>query len=129
MPFMYDKEIVADLLKNMIDATQKILNRSKDIHSVDDFLKDDDGLILLDSLCMQLIAIGEAVKEIDKLTKKELLKNYPDIPWREISGMRDILSHHYFDLNSEVVFEVTKNHIADLQVTLEKIALDSNSLL
>ena len=59
---MYDKEIVLDLLENMIDATEKILHRNKDIQSIDDYLIDDNSLMLLDSLCMQLIAIGEAVK-------------------------------------------------------------------
>jgi len=38
--------------------------------------------------------------------------------------MRDILSHHYFDLNAEVVFEVTTEHIADLQKVLEQIIED-----
>ncbi len=96
---MYDKEIVLDLLDNMIGATEKILYRNKDIRSIDDYLVDDSSLMLLDSLCMQLIAIGEAVKKIDKETDKKLLKAYSQIPWREVAGMRDILSHHYFDLN------------------------------
>ena len=38
--------------------------------------------------------------------------------------MRDILSHHYFDLNAEVVFEVTTEHIEELQIILKKIAKD-----
>ena len=121
---MYDKEIVLNLLENMIDATQKILYRNKNIHSVDDYLKDDNSLMLLDSLCMQLIAIGEAVKKIDKETDKKLLKAYPQIPWREVAGMRDILSHHYFDLNAEVVFEVTTEHMEGLQTVLKQIVED-----
>jgi len=121
---MYDKEIVLDLLENMIDATQKILYRNRNIQSVDDYLKDDNSLMLLDSLCMQLIAIGEAVKKIDKESDKKLLKSYPQIPWREVAGMRDIISHHYFDLNAEVVFEVTTEHITNLQTTLKQIVKD-----
>ncbi|SFV62927.1 protein of unknown function DUF86 [hydrothermal vent metagenome] len=121
---MYDKEIVLNLLENMIDATQKILYRNKNIHSVDDYLKDDNSLMLLDSLCMQLIAIGEAVKKIDKETDKKLLKAYSQIPWREVAGMRDILSHHYFDLNAEVVFEVTTEHMEGLQTVLKQIVED-----
>lgn len=124
---MYDREIVIDLLEKMVDSTDKIIDRSQNIDSIDDYLKDDNSLMLLDSLCMQLIAIGEAVKQIDKLTDKALFKNYPTTPWREIAGMRDILSHHYFDLNSEVVFEVTKEHIADLNVILKKILYDISS--
>ena len=121
---MYDREIVLDLLKNMIGATEKILYRNRDIKSIDDYLVDDNSLMLLDSLCMQLIAIGEAVKKIDKETDKKLFKAYSQIPWREVAGMRDILSHHYFDLNAEVVFEVTTEHIADLQEALKQIVED-----
>ena len=121
---MYDKEIVLNLLENMIDATEKILHRNKDIKTIDDYLMDDNSLMLLDSLCMQLIAIGEAVKKIDKETDKKLFSSYRQIPWREVSGMRDVLSHHYFDLNAEVVFEVTTEHIKDLQVVLKQIILD-----
>ena len=121
---MYDKEIVLNLLENMIGATEKILYRNKDISSIDDYLVDDSSLMLLDSLCMQLIAIGEAVKKIDKETDKKLLNAYSQIPWREVAGMRDILSHHYFDLNAEVVFEVTTEHIASLQEVLKQIVQD-----
>jgi len=121
---MYDREIVLDLLKNMIGATEKILYRNRDIKSIDDYLVDDNSLMLLDSLCMQLIAIGEAVKKIDKETDKKLFKAYSQIPWREVAGMRDILSHHYFDLNAEVAFEVTTEHIADLQEVLKQIVED-----
>ena len=121
---MYDKEIVLNLLENMIGATEKILYRNRDIRSIDDYLVDDSSLMLLDSLCMQLIAIGEAVKKIDKETDKKLFKSYPQIPWREVAGMRDILSHHYFDLNAEVVFEVTTEHIASLQEVLKQIVED-----
>ena len=121
---MYDKEIVLNLLENMIGATEKILHRNKEIKTIDDYLVDDNSLMLLDSLCMQLIAIGEAVKKIDKETDKKLFKSYPKIPWREVAGMRDILSHHYFDLNAEVVFEVTTEHIKDLQSVLKEIAKD-----
>jgi len=123
---MYDKEIVSNLLENMIGATEKILHRNQNIQSIDDYLVDDISLMLLDSLCMQLIAIGEAVKKIDKETNKKLFNNYPQIPWREVAGMRDILSHHYFDLNAEVVFEVTTEHIESLQKVLKIIIVDIN---
>lgn len=124
MQSMYDKEIISDLLEKMIEATEKILRRTQNINLVDDFLKDDNSLMLLDSLCMQLIAIGESVKKIDKITDKKLLVNYPEIPWKRVAGMRDIISHHYFDLNADIIFEVTSEHIENLQITLKKIAKD-----
>ena len=124
MSYMYDKELVIELLQKMIEATEKVQHRSKSINSVDDFLENDDSLMLLDSLCMQFIAIGEAVKKIDKLTDKALLKEYSQISWKDIAGMRDIISHHYFDLNAEVIFEVTTEHIDNLQIVLKEILLE-----
>ncbi len=77
---MYDKELVVELLSRMIESTEKVLYRNRDIKSIDDFLENDERLMLLDSLCMQFITLGEGVKKIDKLTDKKLLKNYPNIP-------------------------------------------------
>ena len=118
---MYDKELIVELLSKMIEATEKVLYRSRNISSVDDFLENDESLMLLDSLCMQFIALGEAVKKIDKLTDKKLLIMYPNIPWKDIAGMRDILSHHYFDLNADVIYDVTTEYIPNLRDVLKEI--------
>jgi len=124
MLFMYDKELIVELLSKMIEATEKVLHRSRNISSVDDFLENDESLMLLDSLCMQFIALGEAVKKIDKLTDKKLLTKYPNIPWKDITGMRDILSHHYFDLNADVIYDVTIEYIPNLRDVLKEILME-----
>jgi uncharacterized protein with HEPN domain len=121
---MYDKELIVELLSKMIEATEKVLYRSRNINSVDDFLENDESLMLLDSLCMQFIALGEAVKKIDKLTDKKLLTKYPNIPWKDIAGMRDILSHHYFDLNADVIYDVTIEYIPNLRDVLKEILME-----
>lgn len=36
-------------------------------------------------------------------------------------GLRDIISHHYFDVDAEVIYDVCKNHINDLSVTIKKM--------
>ena len=73
---------------------------------------------------MRLIAIGEAFKNIDKLSDKKILINYPDIPWKEVKGIRDILSHHYFDLNAETIFDVCKEELTTLLDTTKQIIAD-----
>jgi uncharacterized protein with HEPN domain len=124
MQSIFDKELIESLLENMIDASDKIILRTKDITSSDDFLDNDTNMIILDSVCMQLIAIGEATKELDKLTQKQLLNKYDEIPWEQVAGIRDILSHHYFDLNADIVFDVCQNHIQRLKQTLINIKSD-----
>lgn len=121
---MYDKSLVSDILEDMIDATTKVQSRCAKVNSMDDFLDTEEGQILLDSICMLLIAIGEAVKQVDKITGKRLLDHYPQVEWKKVAGMRDILSHHYFDLNAETVFGLCETKIAVLKSTLKIIYED-----
>ncbi len=58
----------------------------------------DDGLIF-DAVRVRLIEIGEAVKDIDP----EVLAGEPEIPWRDVAGMRDHLAHRYFDTTHSTV--------------------------
>ena len=54
----------------------------------------------------------------------KILINYPDIPWKEVKGIRDILSHHYFDLNAETIFDVCKEELTTLLDTTKQIIAD-----
>ena len=121
---MYDKSLALDILDDILIATTKIKTRAKNIKYSDDFLENESSLILLDSICMQLIAIGQGVKDVDKITDKKLFTNYPNIPWRNIAGIRDILSHNYFNLNAETVFGVLGKNLDELIAVLEKIIGD-----
>jgi uncharacterized protein with HEPN domain len=121
---MSDPTLMRDLVEEMIEATEKILRRCGRVGCADDFLADEEGMILLDSICMQLVALGEAVKKLDTLMGGELSRRYPQVPWRSVAGMRDILSHHYFDLNAETVYGVCRDEIENLRQTLERIRHD-----
>lgn len=125
--YKYDRELVTDMLDNMLWALDQIQKRFKAIGTASDFLDSDSGLEKLDSICMQLINIGEALKRIDKITRQQLLKRYSDIEWKKVMGMRDIITHHYFDIDAETVFTVCDEHVPRLQRTLEKIQKDISS--
>ncbi len=78
----------------------------------------------MDSICMMLIVIGESLKKLDKATDKKLLSKYPDVDWKKAKGMRDIITHHYADINAETVFFTCEKKIPDLLKTIEKIIKD-----
>ena len=128
---MYDKDLVINVINLTIESCNKIKLRFKPIKTSEDFLKDETGLEKLDSICMQLIAIGESIKNIDKLTNKKLLQKYPEFEWKKAAGMRDIISHHYFDINSEIIFEVCQTEIPRLKnaltFLLNLLETDNNS--
>ncbi len=120
------KEMILSTLEDIKYSLELIQKRAKNINSSDDFLEDESGIEKLDSISMRLVAIGEGFKNIDKLSNNELLKNYPNIPQKNVKGIKDILSHHYFDLDAEVIFDICKKDVNELLETTVKIIKDLN---
>ena len=118
---MYDSELAVEILNKILKSAQIVLKRFKQIKSPDDFILSDAGLERFDSICMQLTAIGESLKNLDKVTDNSLLPQYPQVDWKRAKGLRDIISHHYFDLNEEAIYNVCKDNIPELAKTIKKI--------
>jgi uncharacterized protein with HEPN domain len=92
--------------------------------SVHDFTTSPSGMEKLDSICMQLIVIGEGLKNFDKVTENAILPQYPQIEWKKVKGLRDIISHHYVDINAEAIFEICSNKIKPLSETIHAMMTD-----
>lgn len=75
-----------------------------------------DGLVF-DAVRVRLIEIGEAVKLLDP----DLLATEPDIPWRQISGMRDQLAHRYFDTSHAIVTGTVEHDLPQLEAAVERL--------
>lgn len=121
---MCDTELIRSSLIKIQTALDRILKRSETILSPDDFLTTPSGVERLESICMLLIAIGESVKRIDKATNKGLLSHYPELIGKELWGMRDIIAHHYFDIDAVIVFDVMKNNLPAVKMTIDKMLSD-----
>ena len=121
---MSDSLMIFHTLKLICDSLEQILKRCSDIHNVNDFLLTENGIIKLDSICMKLTAIGESVKSLDKITNKQLLVNYPEIPWKNIMGIRDIIVHHYFDIDADEIFRICQEDIPRLLQVIRKMIND-----
>lgn len=116
---MSDKTLVKEVLQQILTAIGRIERRSSGITNANDFVTSDAGIDRLDSIGMMLIAIGESCKNLDKITGGELLARYPSVDWKGAKGMRDVISHHYFDINAEIVFSVCRKQIPLLRTTFE----------
>jgi uncharacterized protein with HEPN domain len=121
---MYDKELALEVLSQISHAAQTVMRRFKPIKSPDDFTDSPSGMEKLDSICMQLIAIGEGLKNLDKITNSSLLNEYKQIDWKKAKALRDIISHHYFKIDAEAIFEVCKDNIPELADTIDIIMAD-----
>ena len=93
--------------------------RTANISSTDDFLLSPSGMEKLDAACMVLIAIGESIKNLDKITDGQMLPTYPSIPWKRVMGMRDVIAHHYFDVDADVVYSVISKELSPLKTAIE----------
>ena len=111
---MFDRNLTLDVVNLIVDNLEIVLKRAENIHSPAEFNQTESGMILLDSICMKLVAIGESIKNLDKVSNKELLVQYPQIEWKQAMGMRDIIAHHYFDVDAEQIFVTLKEDIPPL---------------
>jgi uncharacterized protein with HEPN domain len=124
MAFMYDKDLAYELICLITDNIETVRRRTTGINSSNDFTSSESGMILLDSICMKLAAIGETIKNLDKVTNKELLNRYSQVNWKQAMGMRDIIVHHYFDVDADVIYKTLKEDIPLLSRVLNKIKED-----
>ncbi|MDR3351188.1 MAG: DUF86 domain-containing protein [Prevotellaceae bacterium] len=121
---MYDKSLLLNSLQYIAASLQKIIERTADVTSVDDFVRSPSGMDLLDIVCMKLFAVGETVKAIDKHTNNSFLSRYSSVNWQEIMRMRDIIAHHYFEIDANRVFNTVRNDILPLLQVIEQMKED-----
>jgi uncharacterized protein with HEPN domain len=115
---------IVELIEMMLNAIDIIIRRTSHIKGANDFLTSADNSFLLDGICMNLIFIGESVKNIDKLSKGQLLLHYPEIPWKEVMKLRDVIAHHYFDIDAEIIFVTIKDDLPPLSKVLFQMKVD-----
>jgi len=125
---MHKVEYVLVALSKIEQTVERVIANSEQITSYNYYYMSPVGMERLESTCMLLIAIGEGIKGIDKVTNKELLPKYPEVDWKGAMGIRDIIAHHYFELDAEVVFDVVKNEFPNLLNTIRRIKNDLESL-
>ena len=102
----------------------KIKWRFSPVNSVEDLTDSQQGMEKLDSICMLLVAIGESLKKIDRLTDGNLLSKYAEVDWKGVKGLRDVISHHYFDVDAEEIYFICFKHVPTLTNVIQKILED-----
>lgn len=100
-------------LNDILEAIRKIERYTKNF-SFDDFVGDE---LIQDGVVRNLEIIGEAVKIIPS----EIKKMRPDVEWKKIAGLRDILIHSYFGVDTEIVWDIVKNKIQILKVAISEL--------
>jgi uncharacterized protein with HEPN domain len=102
-----------DSLTDIREAIQRIAAYTAGI-GFEQFLKD---VKTQDAVIRNLEVIGEATKNLSNRFKK----TYPQIPWKDLAGVRDKMIHHYFGINYEIVWMIAKEEIPGLLAHIEKL--------
>lgn len=93
---------IIDNLQGILDSIELIEIRFVGITQPDNLVMNADGVLILDSICMRLQVIGELLKKIDKIDAT-IWEKYPQIEWPNIIKLRDIISHHYTQVDHEII--------------------------
>ncbi len=109
-----DLQFPQDILESINDALEFVVG-----YSLDDFSSDRKTK---SATIRELEIIGEAASRLSALKKDE----YSDVPWRLMKDFRNVLSHEYFGVNEEVVWDIVQQKLPGLKVQIEKIILLEN---
>jgi len=121
---MFDKTLVIDGLRDIEEALLHIIDRTSRIKTAEDFATTPTGIDMLDVATIRLMAVGEEIKKIDKRTHGKFLVLYPNIDWKKITDLRNIIAHEYFYIDAEEIFDTVQNDIQPLLMTIQQMIAD-----
>ena len=106
-------------LEQINTAINQLKEWNEDVESADDYYLSSSGMQKLAADCMLIEAIGEGIRKIDDLSDGELLQGRPEIPWKDVIGIRNHIAHGYFEIDAETVLSTIKNDLDALQEAIE----------
>lgn len=100
-------------------AISQLKEWNEDIEDADEFYLSSSGMQKLAANCKLIEAIGEGIRKIDEYSKGELLPERPEVPWKDVIGIRNRIAHGYFEVDAEMVLSAIKNDLDALQLAVE----------
>lgn len=105
----------------------KIMDYCLEIKDTHDYFRQDKkfftnektGFIYRNSITMPILQIGE----LAKMLSEEFLGKYTKVPWKMIMRMRDLVAHHYGNLDYEIVWNTSVSDIPELYMGIKEILL------
>lgn len=103
-------------MEDIVDAMTKIERYIEEV----DFAGFTQNEMIVDAVIRNLEIIGEAARNIDE----DIRDNYPEIPWRRIIGLRNIVIHGYFGVDLENIWKIITENIPETQPAIRRVLDD-----
>ena len=113
---MKSKRVYTDYLHDILEACDKATEFVEGLS--DETFRGDDKTQY--AVIRALTIVGEAVKKIPKSVQNR----YPDVPWKMMAGMRDIVIHEYFRVDLKRVFETVRQDFPPLRIAIARVLED-----
>lgn len=118
------KIMIVEYLNLIIEKSTLVIERNKTITSYHDFLISSANMEKFDAACMLIQVVGETARKIDDWTSSNLFSNYPQVYWKGIFALRNIISHEYGNVDPENIFKIIKRHLPELITCINIILKD-----
>jgi len=116
MQFMLNKDYY--ILLSMLETIEKIIRYTSIYQSAEELYQNDRDF---DATMMNFIVIGE---EAGKLSENIKAKN-TQINWQRIYDLRNIIAHHYFGINVDLVWQIIRQDLPILKADLDKLLINN----
>lgn len=115
---------LADMLRFVERQIVFTIETTVKVETYHDFLGSQDAMVLFNSTCMCLQSIGETIRQVDDRTAGCLFTHYPTTPWKQIIGMRNIISHEYLSVDPELVLDIVRTELHPLLIDIRQVLAD-----
>lgn len=102
-------------LEDILVSIHHLQEWNKDVVDFLELESTEEGMQKLAADTMLIEAICEGFKQIDNRTDGKLLALRPEIPWKQVKGMRDVIAHGYFDIDTNYIADVIVNDLKPLE--------------
>ncbi len=108
-----------------LEDMQTSMLRIKEYIGNMEFIQFKMSYMVVDAVIRNFEIIGEASKSLPK----EVKLKYPQIPWKKMYGLRNIITHEYFGVDYEMIWEIAKNNLPQNSIDLKEIIIKEKANL